>query len=170
MIGENLHPTLVCHWPNGWSICRYGWALQNSATFKTCHTFRLTNFSLCLSLSHPSFPSIFRIVHGAAQNRAQQYKYWSVSGEPTVVWFSGLHAPKCYIKAIIQVKYTTHSSFSISFCERVRSQLVIDDQCVIFIRMLFVICFFFLLVLAGFAMGCVGMAGLKNQILIDGLS
>lgn len=47
---------------------------------------------------------------------------------------------------------------------------MIDDQCVIFIRMLFVICFFFLLVLAGFAMGCVGMAGLKNQILIDGLS
>lgn len=36
------------------------------------------------------------------QQRAQQYKLWSGSGEPTVMWLSGLHAPNTYIKAIIQ--------------------------------------------------------------------
>lgn len=37
------------------------------------------------------------------QMRAQQYKYWSVSGEPIVMWLSGLHAPNSYLRAIVQV-------------------------------------------------------------------
>lgn len=36
------------------------------------------------------------------QARAQQYKSWSVSGEPTVMWLSGLHAPRSYLVAIVQ--------------------------------------------------------------------
>lgn len=36
------------------------------------------------------------------QERAQQYKLWSDSGEPTVMWLSGLHAPVSYLKAIVQ--------------------------------------------------------------------
>lgn len=36
------------------------------------------------------------------QERAQQYKSWSVSGEPTVMWLSGLHAPLSYLEAIVQ--------------------------------------------------------------------
>lgn len=36
------------------------------------------------------------------QKRAKQYKSWSVSGEPTVMWLSGLHAPSSYLKAIVQ--------------------------------------------------------------------
>lgn len=36
------------------------------------------------------------------QQRAQQYKSWSVSGEPTVMWLSGLHAPNSYLQAILQ--------------------------------------------------------------------
>uniref|UniRef100_A0A336KTI1 CSON011058 protein n=1 Tax=Culicoides sonorensis TaxID=179676 RepID=A0A336KTI1_CULSO len=35
--------------------------------------------------------------------RSQQYKYWSVSGEPLVMWLSGLHIPESYLTALIQV-------------------------------------------------------------------
>lgn len=37
------------------------------------------------------------------QKRSQQYKYWSVSGEPLVMWLSGLHIPESYLTALIQV-------------------------------------------------------------------
>ncbi|XP_055533348.1 dynein axonemal heavy chain 10 [Wyeomyia smithii] len=35
--------------------------------------------------------------------RNQQYKYWSVSGEPLVMWLSGLHIPESYFTALVQV-------------------------------------------------------------------
>ncbi|XP_052562272.1 dynein axonemal heavy chain 10 isoform X4 [Culex pipiens pallens] len=35
--------------------------------------------------------------------RNQQYKYWSVSGEPLVMWLSGLHIPESYLTALVQV-------------------------------------------------------------------
>uniref|UniRef100_A0A1B0CIA0 Dynein heavy chain C-terminal domain-containing protein n=2 Tax=Lutzomyia longipalpis TaxID=7200 RepID=A0A1B0CIA0_LUTLO len=35
------------------------------------------------------------------QKRNQQYKYWSLSGEPLVMWLSGLHVPRSYITALI---------------------------------------------------------------------
>lgn len=38
-----------------------------------------------------------------SQRRNQQYKYWSVSGEPLVIWISGLHIPESYLTALIQV-------------------------------------------------------------------
>ncbi|GAB0094127.1 Dynein heavy chain [Sergentomyia squamirostris] len=38
------------------------------------------------------------------QRRNQQYKYWSLSGEPLVMWLSGLHVPRSYITALIQVR------------------------------------------------------------------
>ncbi|XP_058811885.1 dynein axonemal heavy chain 10 isoform X1 [Topomyia yanbarensis] len=37
------------------------------------------------------------------QRRNQQYKYWSVSGEPLVMWLSGLHIPESYLTALVQV-------------------------------------------------------------------
>ncbi|XP_055696351.1 dynein axonemal heavy chain 10 [Lutzomyia longipalpis] len=37
------------------------------------------------------------------QKRNQQYKYWSLSGEPLVMWLSGLHVPRSYITALIQI-------------------------------------------------------------------
>lgn len=36
--------------------------------------------------------------------RAYQYKYWSSSGEPLVMWLSGLHAPESFLTALIQVE------------------------------------------------------------------
>ncbi|XP_058060896.1 dynein axonemal heavy chain 10 [Anopheles bellator] len=35
--------------------------------------------------------------------RSQQYKYWSVSGEPLVMWLSGLHVPESYLTALVQI-------------------------------------------------------------------
>ncbi|CAD7085089.1 unnamed protein product [Hermetia illucens] len=35
--------------------------------------------------------------------RAKQYKYWSLSGEPLVMWLSGLHIPESYLTALVQV-------------------------------------------------------------------
>uniref|UniRef100_A0A182IR22 AAA+ ATPase domain-containing protein n=1 Tax=Anopheles atroparvus TaxID=41427 RepID=A0A182IR22_ANOAO len=35
--------------------------------------------------------------------RSQQYKYWSVSGEPLVMWLSGLHIPESYLTALVQI-------------------------------------------------------------------
>ncbi|XP_062558011.1 dynein axonemal heavy chain 10 isoform X2 [Armigeres subalbatus] len=35
--------------------------------------------------------------------RNKQYKYWSVSGEPLVMWLSGLHIPESYLTALVQV-------------------------------------------------------------------
>ena len=37
------------------------------------------------------------------KQRAHQYKYWSVSGEPLVMWLSGLHIPESYLTALVQV-------------------------------------------------------------------
>uniref|UniRef100_A0A182TQL6 AAA+ ATPase domain-containing protein n=1 Tax=Anopheles melas TaxID=34690 RepID=A0A182TQL6_9DIPT len=37
------------------------------------------------------------------QRRSQQYKYWSVSGEPLVMWLSGLHIPESYLTALVQI-------------------------------------------------------------------
>ncbi|XP_055909296.1 LOW QUALITY PROTEIN: dynein axonemal heavy chain 10 [Eupeodes corollae] len=36
-------------------------------------------------------------------NRAKQYHYWSLSGEPLVIWLAGLHIPESYLTAIIQI-------------------------------------------------------------------
>ncbi|TMW44402.1 hypothetical protein DOY81_010514 [Sarcophaga bullata] len=38
------------------------------------------------------------------QRRATQFKYWSMSGEPLVMWLSGLHIPQSYLTALVQVK------------------------------------------------------------------
>jgi dynein heavy chain, axonemal len=37
------------------------------------------------------------------QKRSQQYKFWAVSGEPLVMWLSGLHIPESYLTALVQV-------------------------------------------------------------------
>ncbi|KAH8358423.1 hypothetical protein KR093_000053 [Drosophila rubida] len=37
------------------------------------------------------------------KNRAVQYKYWSISGEPLVMWLSGLHIPQSYLTALVQI-------------------------------------------------------------------
>ncbi|KAH8417458.1 hypothetical protein KR222_000260 [Zaprionus bogoriensis] len=37
------------------------------------------------------------------KNRAVQYKYWSLSGEPLVMWLSGLHIPQSYLTALVQI-------------------------------------------------------------------
>ncbi|XP_017847923.1 dynein heavy chain 10, axonemal [Drosophila busckii] len=37
------------------------------------------------------------------QKRATQYKYWSLSGEPLVMWLSGLHIPQSYLTALVQI-------------------------------------------------------------------
>merc|ERR1712070_828213 len=36
------------------------------------------------------------------QRRAKQYKKWTVSGEPKVMWLSGLHIPETYLAALVQ--------------------------------------------------------------------
>lgn len=35
--------------------------------------------------------------------RASQYKYWSSSGEPLVMWISGLHVPESFLTALVQI-------------------------------------------------------------------
>ncbi|KAH8295402.1 hypothetical protein KR018_010894 [Drosophila ironensis] len=35
--------------------------------------------------------------------RAVQYKYWTLSGEPLVMWLSGLHIPQSYLTALVQI-------------------------------------------------------------------
>lgn len=37
------------------------------------------------------------------QKRASQYKYWSSSGEPLVMWLSGLHIPESFLTALVQI-------------------------------------------------------------------
>uniref|UniRef100_A0A6E8V0M9 Dynein heavy chain 10, axonemal n=1 Tax=Anopheles coluzzii TaxID=1518534 RepID=A0A6E8V0M9_ANOCL len=37
------------------------------------------------------------------EHLSQQYKYWSVSGEPLVMWLSGLHIPESYLTALVQI-------------------------------------------------------------------
>jgi len=36
-------------------------------------------------------------------HRALQYQYWSSSGEPLVMWLSGLHVPESFLTALIQI-------------------------------------------------------------------
>jgi len=36
------------------------------------------------------------------QRRAVQYKKWIISGEPKVMWLSGLHIPETYLAALVQ--------------------------------------------------------------------
>merc|ERR1712086_953416 len=36
------------------------------------------------------------------QRRALQYKKWTISGEPKVMWLSGMHIPETYLAALIQ--------------------------------------------------------------------
>jgi dynein heavy chain, axonemal len=36
-------------------------------------------------------------------HRAIQYRYWSSSGEPLVMWLSGLHIPESFLTALVQV-------------------------------------------------------------------
>lgn len=35
--------------------------------------------------------------------RASQYRYWSSSGEPLVMWLSGLHVPESFLTALVQM-------------------------------------------------------------------
>lgn len=35
--------------------------------------------------------------------RSVQYRYWSSSGEPLVMWLSGLHVPESFLTALVQV-------------------------------------------------------------------
>lgn len=37
------------------------------------------------------------------QRREKQYKYWSASGDPMVMWLSGLHIPESYLTALVQI-------------------------------------------------------------------
>lgn len=41
------------------------------------------------------------IIH--LNRRATQYKYWSSSGEPLVMWLSGLHIPESFLTALVQI-------------------------------------------------------------------
>jgi dynein heavy chain, axonemal len=36
-------------------------------------------------------------------HRSVQYRYWSSSGEPLVMWLSGLHVPESFLTALVQV-------------------------------------------------------------------
>lgn len=36
-------------------------------------------------------------------HRATQYRYWSSSGEPLVMWLSGLHVPESFLTALVQI-------------------------------------------------------------------
>lgn len=35
--------------------------------------------------------------------RSSQYRYWSSSGEPLVMWLSGLHVPESFLTALVQI-------------------------------------------------------------------
>lgn len=35
--------------------------------------------------------------------RCNQYKYWASSGEPLVMWLSGLHVPESFLTALVQI-------------------------------------------------------------------
>lgn len=37
------------------------------------------------------------------RRRSQQYRYWSSSGEPLVMWLSGLHVPESFLTALVQI-------------------------------------------------------------------
>lgn len=37
------------------------------------------------------------------RRREKQYKYWSASGDPMVMWLSGLHIPESYLTALVQI-------------------------------------------------------------------
>ncbi|XP_066245712.1 dynein axonemal heavy chain 10 isoform X2 [Euwallacea similis] len=41
--------------------------------------------------------------------RHQQYFSWSTTGEPTVLWISGLHLPKTYLAALVQIACRLHN-------------------------------------------------------------
>lgn len=45
--------------------------------------------------------------------RAVQYKYWTLSGEPLVMWLSGLHIPQSYLTALVQVSVCIVAPFAI---------------------------------------------------------
>lgn len=78
--------------PNWMDHLQVGFMLRHRFALKTHRTFRLSRISL-IYLN-------FRCVR---QQRAHQYKQWSVSGEPMVMWLSGLHNPKSFLTALVQV-------------------------------------------------------------------
>ncbi|KAF7265371.1 hypothetical protein GWI33_021219 [Rhynchophorus ferrugineus] len=41
--------------------------------------------------------------------RQQQYFSWSTTGEPTVLWISGLHIPETYLAALVQIACRLHN-------------------------------------------------------------
>ncbi|XP_072375297.1 dynein axonemal heavy chain 10-like, partial [Diabrotica undecimpunctata] len=41
--------------------------------------------------------------------RQQQYFNWSTTGEPTVLWISGLHIPETYLAALVQISCRLHN-------------------------------------------------------------
>lgn len=47
------------------------------------------------------------------QRRNKQYKFWSASEEPVVMWLSGLHVPESYITALVQVNQIIFPQFQL---------------------------------------------------------
>ncbi|CAH1993535.1 unnamed protein product [Acanthoscelides obtectus] len=43
------------------------------------------------------------------ESRQQQYYNWSTTGEPTVLWISGLHIPETYLAALVQIACRLHN-------------------------------------------------------------
>lgn len=40
-----------------------------------------------------------------------QFKNWAASGEPLVMWISGLHIPESYLTALVQVMILSTDSW-----------------------------------------------------------
>ncbi|EUB64627.1 Dynein heavy chain 10, axonemal [Echinococcus granulosus] len=68
---------------------------------------------LAVSLCNGQLPSLWRtfapdtkkslanwLTH--LHRRTEQYKAWTTSGEPIVIWLSGLHVPESYLSAVVQ--------------------------------------------------------------------
>ncbi|CAH1165598.1 unnamed protein product [Phyllotreta striolata] len=43
------------------------------------------------------------------ENRQAQFFQWSTSGEPTVLWLSGIHIPETYLAALVQIACRLHN-------------------------------------------------------------
>ncbi len=68
-------------------------------------------------------------------HRGNQYKYWSSSGEPLVMWLSGLHVPESFLTALVQVIIFYQLQCSTLFG---RHNLINFSACVHY----FIICFY----------------------------
>lgn len=50
-----------------------------------------------------NFFNVLKFCSQIKQRRAVQFKNWAASGEPLVMWISGLHIPESYLTALVQV-------------------------------------------------------------------